>query len=221
MKKLFTSIGLTAILAVGVMAQAQDAATHFEFRSFLNVAAFQTGTNSLHGFTNLLTATGAGYAGTNEQGLLITNLAGVQSTIGPGTNDFLNIFKDVDMWSLRDGYWPVIWTTNNQQTEYLNLPVGLARLEVRGASTNAAGTGPVVLRFVPLWDGTNESTLAGDVFSVSFVPNGTTPFCLTTNWPMQRFVGARRVRLREEYNTSASNQGQTWIYQIGISAWIP
>jgi hypothetical protein len=206
---------------MAVSAVAQSPSPHFEFRSFLNVQAFQTGTNSLHGFTNLLHDLGAGYAGTNEQGLLITNITGVANTIGPGTNDSLNIFKDVEMWALERGDWPVVWTTNNQQTEYLNSPIGLARLVVRGVSTNAAGTGPVVFRFVPLWDGSNESTLAGDIYSVSFVPNGVTPFCLSTNFPMQRFVGARKVRLREEYNTSASNQGQTWIYELGISAWIP
>jgi hypothetical protein len=218
MKRLITSIGFTVLLAVNGMAQ--SAATRFEFRSFLNVTSFATGTNSTFGFTNLLSPFAAGYSQTNQDGTMFTNLQG-NIVVSGSSNNALNIFKDVDLWSLRNGDWPVMWNTNNQQAEYLNKPVGLARLVVRGVSTNAAGTGPVVLRFIPLWDGTNESTLAGDVLSISFVPNGVTAFCLTTNFPMQNFVGARRVRLREEYNTSASNQGQSWITELGIAAWIP
>lgn len=219
MKRLILSIGLTAVMAVGVMAQAP--APHWEFRSFLNVASFATGTNSVFGFTNLLSPqTTAAYTGTNQDGTMFTNLAG-NIVVSGNSNNTLNIFKDIDLWALRNGDWPVMWNTNNQQAEYLNNAIGFARLVVRGVSTNAAGTGPAVFRFVPLWDGTNESTLAADVWSVSFVPNGVTPFCLTTNFPMQRFVGARKLRLREEYDTSASNQGQSWITELGVSVWIP
>lgn len=207
-------------MTVGLMATAiaqTPSPTHRVFH-FLNCISVTTGTNSLYGVTNLNSYSGI-Y--TNQSGQWMTNNAGTGVAIGIGTNDTFNLLRDAPLWSLRNGEPAVYWPTNNGQTEFLNRSIGFARLLVRGVSTNAAGTGTVHLRFVPLYDGTNETTLAGDVFDLPIVMNGVTPISLSTNAPMYLWVGAKALRLREIYNTSASNQGQSWLFDVSLEGYIP
>lgn len=215
MKKLLTVIGVLASAMTGF---AQQPVPHFESRDFMNAVSFTAGTNSLYGVTNLNSYSGI-YS--NQAGQFMTNVQGTGVAIGPGTNDYSNLLKDVDLWSLRDGSPPVYWPTNNGQTELMNRSIGFARIYVRTVGTNAAAVGVTHLRFVPLYDGTNETTLAGDVWDFPVVVNGVTPVALSTNAPMYLWVGARRLRLKEIYNTSVSHQGQSWIQEIRLNGWIP
>ena len=205
-------------MGLAMVAMAQTPTTFPRSYHFLNCIAVTCGTNSTYGVTNQLSYSGAF---TNIAGVFMTNNAGTAVIIGAGTNDVLNLLKDIPLWSLRNGEPLVYWPTNNQQAEYLNKSIGFGRFQFRVVGTNAAATGTVHFRFTPLWDGTNESTLATDVWDVPIVANGTTIATLTTNAPFYLWVGAQKLRLKEIYNTSASNQGQTWVLDVTLNGFAP
>jgi hypothetical protein len=126
-------------------------------------------------YTNLLSV---GAWGTNLVGLAWTNASG-SNIVASGTNyENTKLTKDISLWTDRNGLTP----TN---------------ANISGTFVAASGnltTNTIV--FVPLYDGTNESTVAGDAFIWSITAIGTTKVTTASLNPLGRWPGVQKIRCK-------------------------
>jgi hypothetical protein len=126
-------------------------------------------------YTNLLSV---GSAGTNLVGLAWTNNYG-SNIVAVGTNyEKTTLTRDISLWSDRNGATP----TNANISGTFVAPAG-------NLTTNT-------LVFVPLYDGTNESTVASDAFIWSVTANGTAKVVTASLNPLGRWPGVQKIRCK-------------------------
>ena len=194
----------------------------------------------LGGFTNLLSWNNSTTAplvqGTNCPNLTWTNNSGIWviPTNGvPGTvtgiqflqgPDSTALVQDVSLWTDRNGQIPITITTNNWTGDNVAYPLSGVNLVCRTFGAASAAT-TLNLTFVGLPDGTNEPTTSVSGAAPVFVW-GITPIAgaqvLTTNFPIWKFAGCSKVRLRTAVltTTSAANIGVT-IQSLRLNGYVP
>ena len=173
--KLGTAAGVaaaaTALLATATPAQAQSPRSV----SFLSDGILSITVTNAVPYTNLLSNLGYG---TNIVGLAWTNASG-SNVVAVGTNyERTTLTRDVSLWADRNGNNP----TN----------VNIAGV-FSGASGNLTTN---TLVFVPLYDGTNESTVATDAFIWSVTASGTTKVVTASLNPLARWPGVQKIRCK-------------------------
>ncbi len=182
MKKLLL---LVSVLAFAFSGAAQN---NFSSQDFLTQASLQT-TNTI-GATNLNSTT----ITTNTVGLIYTNLSGTR--VIAAAADFNNQFKDLELWSDRDGNLlrPFAATFTNLLAGVAGLtpvsPITVSWKVTGGSGANAANT----LIIVPVDSEGNEST--DNAFTFGVTPNGATAVVGSTNLPAYQFVGWPKLRLK-------------------------
>lgn len=216
MKKIkFTFIALVLVLIAMLAIPAQAQA--FKSQSFLNVQSVQL-TNTINP-TNLFTTT---TVGTNWPGLKFTNQnTAVEISATNRAVNRVNPFKDVDLWALRDGSWPVMQISTNGllnfHPSYANISVGV----VGGSGANTA----IPISIVPIWNGdernAREATAAGDEWRFAVTPNGATAVQISTNVPLFRWLGAKGLRVRWAVNSDADASSAVTLYDLSLNGFVP
>jgi hypothetical protein len=136
-------------------------------------------------------------------------LAGVSFSQGP---DRTPLLQDIDLPLLGTGNTPLIITTNNFAGDGTAYALSPFSLNVRLFGDSGAATGLNMI-FVGLPDGTNEvPDVAGPFpkFVWGVVPIVGTTVC-TTNFPIWKFAGCKKIRLRSATltTTTAASIGVT------------
>lgn len=208
MKKLFI-VGAIGLSTLGAMGQ-----SHLS-QSFLNVQSLNT-TNA-YAVTNLATGLQTYLA----VGVLWTNSAG---TVNRATNGVRTdvLFKDVSLWSDRDG---LPFTQNVKTLTGLtdtNAPayVPPARLFIQlhgGSGANAA----VTFVFNPVWDGDTQPAATTDDWSVALTATTTTPVTLATNIPMWMWPGAKSLRVKTITNGDTDASSQVTVTKLSVNGFRP
>lgn len=150
-------------------------------------------------YTNIVSPTSFG---TNIVGLQWTTLAGTPPTnltvVANGTNnENTKLTRSASLWADSTGYCP----TN----------VNLSLTFTCGAGNNGTTN---FIDFVPIYDGTNESTEAGDLFRWVFTSAGAVTNTIHTNNPISRWPGAQRFRVREIL--SGTNAAASQVTILGL-----
>lgn len=250
MKKLLLTTIASVVLAVSAFAQAQF--RNYSFLSsefgpyqttnaacsvcyttapFGGIIVTQAAAAPFGGFTNLLSPAAYGtntyqLNWTNHNGVWVipTNAANPNANTTAGvmvvTNNNTMLVQDIPLWVDRDGRMPVTVTTNTWLSDGNAFAVSPVALNCRiWGAASAANT--LNLIFVPLYDGTNECTGATPSFQWGITAAaGTT--VVSTNFPIWKFAGAGKIRLRSATltTTAAANIGVT-IQSLSLSGFVP
>lgn len=221
------------IIAISAIALSTFAQTGHRVQSFLNdkvasiIVSNAAGTVIVPGITNLNStiANGLGGYGTNNIGTTWTNKDGsyvnlTAANMGTATNDHASdpLFKDVDLWSTREAGMATVWAAGTGSAGSNNVVVGTITMKLIGRSGKS---GTVNLRFCPLYDGTNEPNTVADPIVWGVAVNGATPVVISTNIYQYRVPGAKRLRLREIYNSDTGAGTDAYITDLNISGFVP
>lgn len=188
-------------------AQSYPEARHYSF-SFLPsgiTAVYVTNTLAL---TNLSTA---GTAGTNVAGLVYTN-SGTQVIVGSG--DYQPLLNDVNLWIPRDGrFWNV--ATNDTLTAVYDIPANVSVTYSSGSGANAA----VTFVMVPMADDTREVNADAWTWSFTAVASQVnTTISTNANW-LQRWPGAKKLRIRRVVNADTDASSQVVITALQLNGY--
>jgi hypothetical protein len=202
------------------LAQGTFAPPKHVFKSFLadKICSLNV-SNAVLGVTNLLTKNGHQ---TNEWGVvftncvtgsrsMVTNYAAITNTAA--TLEYFNLLSDVELWADRNGSGAPVgtWTT------LTNTPYSVFVRLVGQSGANAAMT----FVFTPLFDGTNETTVAGQDFAWAVTANTTTEVCLVTNIFDTRFQHAKKIRCRSISNADTDATSTVTILSLGLVGFQP
>lgn len=191
-------------------------------QNFLSQSFIADGITSITA-TNLLQPTNLLYAasvGTNHYGILVTNL-GVQVVITNGVMDYQNLFKDVTLWSDREGRPYCAGATNSVADvgDSTDSPAAVVVKTQVGSGANSAVTfafAPVYTDAINNGDGSNgnEVTSAADFWIFSVTPTASSTQVWSTNAPMYRWGGAKKLRLL--YVSNADTDASSNVKLLGI-----
>lgn len=226
MKKLLSM----ALLATTICAsKAQD---HHVY-TFLKPEIYSITVSNTYSFTNLdsFQPTGTGQ-GTNILGNLWTNVLMAAGTnlgqrmlvaaanAGTGTNLDLatyNVFQDAPLWVNRTA--DPVQSITAGLAGVTNYPV-YHSIMIRLAGKSGANAA-VNFIFSAVPDGTNETTAAGNTFTVGVTANTTSPVCIYTNLPAYQFSTAKKIRLRSVTNTDTDATSDVQVYQVSLIGFQP
>jgi hypothetical protein len=241
MKKLISILGTLAVLGTA-------GAQNFKSYEFLNDSVYLIGTNgSFAGFTvtNAASAPLGGYTNinswnsdslihgtnmllvtwTNINGIWViptnntplTSVAGVQFV----TNDVTQLTKDIPLWLDKEARLPLQVFTNTFAGDANTYPISPMTLSCRIFGAASFSSGSLNLNFVGLPDGTNEITTMTPTFQwgISAAAGTTVTY---TNFPIWKFAGCGKIRLRSAVitTTSAANIGCT-IQDLRLNGFVP
>ncbi len=236
MKKIYSFVLGLALLVLGAQAWGQAGSGTYPqwgYQSFINPYCNSiTVSNKLMGVSNLLSTWKYGSAkamtatnvtsglGTNYWGISFTNLYGQSCFVTNnavltntfGTFEDLNLLQDVKLWTDRTGMpgvWPYLLRDSNS----------FASVFIKLAGTSGANSA-VNFYFVPLVDGTNEVTQAGEEWVVGVTATTTTPVSIYTNVP-NKFIGVRGFRLRAINNTDVDATSRVDLYNCALIGFGP
>jgi len=221
MKKLLVSVWVM----VGLLTAT---AQNFESQNLLSVSSICV-SNTIN-VTNILSASVG--AGTNVDGTIWTNLAGVRviAATTTSTNSIsgvittnaskVNLFKDISLAALvdREGRFPALaWAATNTLQNWQQSPASLF-VKLNGQSgANSA----VTFVLTPVPDGVNESTAAADLWSFSVTATTTTPVTLLTNLPLYKWMGCKTLRLRSVTNGDTDATSRVDILALSVNSNVP
>lgn len=146
----------------------------------------------------------AGGNGTNLVGLGFTTASGSNIVVSATNNTTTVLTRSVDLWS------------------YPTYVVPPANANI--SCTYSAGAGNTttnLLIFVPVPDGTNEDTAAGDAFVWPLTANGTNILTVCTNNPLKNWQGSLKFRLKAAYAGTNAAAGQFNILDLRFNSFPP
>ena len=250
MNKTIASIGVaTATVFSALTAKADWVAESFLAPGVTSICVSNDAAANGVGYTNLLSVAAVGGVGrgTNAPGTMWTNFNQFSTVASnkPGTqiivtnggyylfaylgsnNGFFsatnavdytkqNLLQDVDLWVDREGRATPIFPQASITTNIISYGQIGVKI-VGGSGANSA----VTFRFMPLLDGTNQSTTAGDLISVTATANTTTPVITYTPLQAQKVIGARRLRLVDISNADADASSSVQVLGVWFSGWRP
>lgn len=166
-------------------------------------------------FTNLSSYISAG---TNAYGLIFTN-SGSRVIVTNGTGDYFNVFSDATLWSDREGrpYNPS--PTNTFDIGYsFGGPANVSIKTIAGSGANAA----LLFVFAPVPnDQTGEITGTTHQWSFAFTPTANATQTFSTNAPMHRWPGAKKLRLLYITNADTDANGQVQLLECSFNGFRP
>lgn len=209
-------------------------ASCFTQATYAGISITNAASGSLGGLTNLLSWNNSTTApinqATNSIPLSWTNNLGIwerptNGVAGAGVSGFITwkqgpdrtvLLQDIDIPVMPSGGIPVVVPTNNWDGTVTSYPLSPFSLSVRlfGDTGAGFGGGNMNFFFVGLPDGVNEvPSVAGDTgprFTWG-VPQIVGNNVATTNFPIWKFVGCKKIRLQCAFlaNTSSNNATMT------------
>lgn len=207
------------ILILGLFAFASIAkAANFESQSFLAVQAVYA-TNTVQ-ITNLASF---GSVGTNLAGTTYTNNGSRVVVTAAGAGSGVNLLKDVSLWALSDGSPATsIFTATNGAAFPAGAFYELGHATISVTMSGASGANAAVtFSLVPLWDGVNQANTAADFFNFSFTAVASSTRTFSTNVPMSRFVGAKKLRLVSISNADTDATSQVIVTAASLNGFVP
>ncbi len=211
--KLLKSVILIGLLALGLEAKAQD----FRTFSFLNARSLQT-TNTI-GITNL--ATISTVTASNVTGTVYTNTAGTRVLTGPGTNEYVNLLKTINLWADRNGSaLAPIYT--NQAPGAAEMPnASYANIYIRivgGSGANSA----VTFGFVPVpSDSGVDSNVAGDLITVAVTANTTTQVQSITRLDYRKVANCKGLMCKYITNGDGDASSGVTVLECSLNGFVP
>lgn len=217
MKKLLIGLGLS--VSLGVSAQ------NFSVENLLAVGSLAV-TNGLiassgGGYTNI---NSYGVYGSNVVGEIYTNLNGTRVIVAAGNaSETAKLTRDIDLTGYdRNGNYPPVYfdsasTNANTLQSYQPSSQSLFLRVVGQSGANSA----VTFIFVPVPDGVNESTVAGDAWQIAVTANTTTPVTLVTNLPIYRWHGVKSMRLKSITNGDADASSRVDVLVATVNGPVP
>ena len=203
MKKIKLLLGLAVLAVFAMTASAQNGRIQ---RVLGDGIVSMTVSNTLQ-FTNL---NSPGVVHSNVVGMTFTNLssagASQRATVTAGGSGYgaqgqrtnytqTLLTKDVNLWpNLPPITANYATSTNPVGTLQPNQP-SYGNITIKGQGGSGAN-GTITFYWVPLPDGTNESTIAADLFVHTITGTTTTPICVFTNFPLHRWQGVQKARLK-------------------------
>lgn len=215
MKNLLKIVLLTTLVSLTLTSQAQT----FSSQSFIANASSLNVSNTF-GITNLLAPS---TYGSNVVSVLFTNRAGTRVVVAAGTGETVNLCASVNLWPDRNGNWwsPLYQQSTNgtplQIAPYPGMPASLTVRLIGGSGANVA----MLMKFVPVFDGDNESTVAAEAFDWSVTPNTTTAVCISTNVPLYKWPGAKKLRLKSITAGDTDASSQVTIFNLSLNGYVP
>ena len=180
---------------------------------FLTVpAVYATNTLSI---TNLATG---GSVGTNVVGTTYTNKAGTRVVVtSGGLYATQPLLQDVSIYPLQNGSgaWPA-YTTNG----LINYHMSYATLSTTMTAGSGADTA-VTFVVTPIYNGVNEATEAGDLWTFSLTPVVSTTKTYSTNAPLWKWPGAQKLRLKRIVNADTDASSQVIITDVSLNQFGP
>ncbi len=203
---------ISFLVMVAALAQVSYAA-NYESLSFMNVQAFQV-TNTIN-VTNL---SALGSVGTNVANTLYTNGGSRVVVSAAGLGAGTTLIKDINLWARADGSpaASIVSGTNSGNT----VTIGDATFSTTltgGSGANAA----VTFTIAPVWDGVNEATASGDIWEFSFTATASSTITVSTNVPLQRFPGAKKLKLLRVVNADTDASSGVMVRAASINAFVP
>lgn len=207
-------LALAVLLPVTALAQSGTLWPRHKSQSFLTVQSI-TSSNAV-GITNLVMP-GVSVTGTNWLNTYWTNNAGtlVRSTASTYTN--VNLLGSVELWSRGDGA-PGINQTNGI-LGWIN-SIGDANISYRLKAGAAANTANIFI-FKPSWDGTNVDSSGAADFTFAVTPTADGVLVGSTNVPMWKWVGAKRLYCAVWTNPDADATGLVTLQSLRLNGFAP
>lgn len=204
------------LLAIALFAPIKATAQNHLSESFLAGGITSlTATNGVNP-TNLLYALSSG---TNLAGLTFTN-QGVKVTHTTNTaTAYLNVFKDVALWSDREGRPYSLLASNTISSTEFNTPVSLCIKTISGAVADSA----VTFVFAPVYnEDVGEVTGTTVQFSTSVTPLASSVQTWAIPVPVYRWPGAKKLRLLYISNAdTTSGDGSVKIQHLSLNGFRP
>ncbi len=202
MKKL---IAILALVALTVTVNAQV----FRSQTLLGPGVGSVAVSNTIPVTNLSTLTFYGLTATNPTvGVIWTNLSGISNNV-VGAGDANNLLGTAVLWADRNGNWPSLGQSNYYASFGFRL--------VGQSGANSA----VTFTFVPVYDGTNEATAAGDVYTVAVTATGASMVVTNTPVPLYKWPGCKSIRLRGIVNADTDASSQVNVQAVQLNGFIP
>lgn len=158
----------------------------------------------------------------NKAGLIWTNGSLNAVTVVAGSNDTINMFRDVQVWPDREGRW---WTQNIIVTNSViksDVDYGSSAFNVNYVMNgNANFTNYINFVIVPMFDGINEAT--DQTWSFDTIKgNGATMISGATNVPIWRWPGVQKLRFKYMVQTNGQALSNNCaIYDLNLNGYQP
>lgn len=171
--------------------------------------------------TNTISVTNldSGTIRSNVAGTIWTNTSGTMTVVtnNGSSTQTKNLLRDASLWVAADGQ-PILNPVSDAAGIVTNSSMASFYIKLIGQSgANAA----VTFIFVPLPDGVNESTVAGDAFSISVTATTTTAVDKTVWLPSWKWPGVGKVRLKSMTNADTDATSRVDVLECSLNGFIP